>query len=123
MLLDTHVLLWWLEKPELLAAPARAAITSERSLVFVSAATAWEIGIKHARGKLRCPDDLVAMLCVNCFQSLPITVEHGLLAGSLPAHHADPFDRMLVAQAKSEGLILVTRDPVLLKYDISTMAA
>ncbi len=123
LLLDTHVLLWWLEDPALLTAPARAAIASDKSLVFASAASAWEVAIKQARGKLSCPDDLEAMLLANRFQALPVTVRHGLIAGRLPSHHADPFDRMLVAQAQAEGLTLVTRDPVLQQYGVTTLAA
>lgn len=123
LLLDTHALLWWLEDPALLDEPARRAVASENSLVFVSAASAWEIGIKQARGKLRCPDDLEEAVSVNRFQALPVTIRHGLLAGGLPPYHADPFDRMLVAQAQAEGLTLVTRDPALGQYEVATLAA
>ncbi len=123
LLLDTHVLLWWLESRSLLAAPAAAAIAAEDSQVFVSAATAWEMSIKRALGKLRCPEDLEDALAVNRFQPLPITVRHGLLAGGLPPHHGDPFDRLLVAQAQAEGLTLVTRDPILGSYGVAALAA
>jgi PIN domain nuclease of toxin-antitoxin system len=121
--LDTHALLWWLDDPARLSDSARAAVASENALVFVSAASAWEISIKQASGKLRCPDDLEDALSLNAFQTLPVTVRHGLLAGRLPPHHADPFDRMLVAQASSEGLTLVTRDVRLQAYGIAVVAA
>jgi PIN domain nuclease of toxin-antitoxin system len=100
LLLDTHVLLWWLQDRTLLGRPAADAIGEESSLVFVSAASAWEMAIKQARGRLRCPDDLEEMLPANRFLPLPITVRHGLWAGALPPYHNDPFDRLLVAQAQ-----------------------
>jgi len=79
--------------------------------VFVSAATAWEISIKQALGKLEAPDDLEAALAVSRFQPLPITVAHTLVAGRLPRHHDDPFDRMLIAHAQHAQLTVVTHDP------------
>jgi len=114
-------LLWWLADDPALNAAARAAIRPPHTLVFVSAATAWEISIKQALGKLEAPDDLVEALAANRFRALPITVAHALAAGRLPRHHDDPFDRMLVAQAQAEQLTLVTHDPQLQPYGISIL--
>ena len=110
MLLDTHVLLWWFNEPDVLAEAALDAIADETNVVYVSAATVWEAAIKQALGKLRGADDLPARIRAQGLDELPIELEHAARAGALPGHHADPFDRMLVAQALSEGLTLVTRD-------------
>ncbi len=123
LLLDTHVLLWWLANDPSLADKAKAAIADPRSAVFVSAASAWEVAIKQALGKLDAPSDLERQLQVNRFEPLSITISHAYSAGTLPRHHDDPFDRMLVAQAMTERLTIVTRDPRLAPYDISTLAA
>ncbi len=121
LLLDTHTLIWWLTASRRLSAAAREAIASGH--VYVSVASAWEIGIKRARGKLTLEVDLADQLRRNAFEPLPITLAHALRAGSLPLHHADPFDRMLVAQAQLEGLRLVTGDPRIARYDVRTLAA
>ena len=89
----------------------------------MSAASVWEIAIKRALGKLDIPKDFLAALGETGFDPLPVTWEHGLLAGSLPAHHQDPFDRMLVAQAQLEGLTVVTRDPSFGHYAVPVLAA
>ena len=90
----------------------------------VSAAVAWEISIKHAIGKLRCPDDLEAMLTANHFRPLSVSIAHAMCAGGgFTAHRVDLLDRMLVAQAQTERLILVSRDPVLSSYGIEVLAA
>lgn len=115
-LLDTHILLWWLADDPCLSDAARRVITDESTVVFISAATAWEIAIKKAIGRLHAPDDLEFALNVNRFEALPITVPHARTAGSLPRHHEDPFDRMLVAQAQVEGLRLITHDRRLALY-------
>ncbi len=117
-LLDTHVLLWWLADDASLSSKARALIGDENNLVFVSTASAWEIVIKKALGKLKAPDNLEAALEENNFKELPITIRHALAIGHLPIHHQDPFDRMLVAQAKCESLTLITADEKLLHYDV-----
>jgi len=117
LLLDTHVLLWWLAASENLSREARQAILAGER-VFVSAATVWEISIKAARGKLRVQGDLQEHLQINRFHPLPITVAHALAAGALPRHHGDPFDRMLVAQAVIESLTLVTADKRQAAYDV-----
>lgn len=123
MLLDTHALLWALESPEKLAGAARTAVASPRNAVFVSPASVWEISIKSALNKLRVPPDLIQSIEIVGFRELPITAFHAERAGSLPLHHTDPFDRMLVAQAQAEGLILVTRDANILRYGIRTLTA
>jgi PIN domain nuclease of toxin-antitoxin system len=122
LLLDTHVLLWWLANPTLLAEGARRTIEDGKSLVYVSAAVAWEIAIKSALGKLRV-GNLEEALDENQFLPLPITVTHALALQKLPLHHRDPFDRMLVAQAMSEGLTLVSRDADIQRYPIAHLAA
>ena len=123
LLLDTHVLLWWLANDPSLVREANAAIANPASAVFVSAATAWEIAIKQALGKLEAPSDLERQIELNRFEPLSITIAHAYSAGTLPHHHDDPFDRMLVAQALAEGLTIITRDPRLDPYGVSTMAA
>jgi PIN domain nuclease of toxin-antitoxin system len=123
LLLDTHVLLWWLSNPSELADGARGAIAAPESTVVVSAASAWEIAIKKARGKLQAPDDLEVQLDRHGFARLSITVTHALRAGALPPHHSDPFDRVLVAQAELEGLTLVTRDARIAHYGVAVLPA
>lgn len=123
LLLDTHALLWWLGDDPSLSPEARAAVAAPGNLVYVSAATAWEISIKRALGKLEAPDDLGAALAHSSFQALPITLSHATAAGQLPPHHSDPFDRMLVAQARLERLTLVTRDPHIPCYGVDVLRA
>ena len=121
--LDTHVLLWWLADDVTLSQTIRATISDGKNLMFVSVAAAWEMVIKSALGKLDIPSDLEAALTANRFQPLPITIPHALAVVDLPHHHNDPFDRLLIAQAKVEGLTLVTRDEQIKKYDVSIMEA
>jgi PIN domain nuclease of toxin-antitoxin system len=119
LLLDTHVFLWAVEDSPRLSNEARQAITEGRNIVFVSAATAWELAIKRAIGKLRTPGgDYLEELRAHRFTALDITSEHALAVEMLPPHHKDPFDRMLVAQARLEKLTLVTHDPRLRPYDV-----
>ncbi len=121
--LDTHVLLWWLSDDARLSHTSRAAISDGKNLVFVSAAAAWEIVIKSMLGKLDIPSNLEAALAANRFEQLPITIPHSLAVANLPHIHNDPFDRLLIAQAKVEGLTLVTGDEQIKKYDVSIMEA
>ena len=123
VLLDTHVLLWSLAEPAKLKDRARDEIEDPDNDVFISAITAWEISVKRAKGRLVAPDDLAGIVEEKGFTHLPLTFHHAEQAGRLPMHHRDPFDRFLVAQARGEGLVLVTRDAWIPLYDIRTMAA
>lgn len=123
LLLDTRVLLWWLADAPELGGPAREAIASPQSLVLVSAATVWEIGIKAALGKLRAPEGIPDLIEDEGFRGLPIALEDAEAAARLPAHHRDPFDRMLVAQAMAHGLTLVTADRRLEPYGARLLRA
>jgi PIN domain nuclease of toxin-antitoxin system len=123
LLLDTHVLLWWLADPSQLSKQAKKAIQDGRNRVYVSAAVAWEIAIKKALGKLDAPDDLEDMVDSNRFIALPVTIPHALALKSLPNYHRDPFDRMLIAQALHEGFRLVTRDQEIAKYPVPQIVA
>lgn len=115
ILLDTHVLLWAVAEPRKLSPGARKRI--EEADVFVSAASIWEVSIKAALGKLAAdPAELLAEIEPAGFTLLPITGEHAAAVARLPAVHTDPFDRMLVAQAKAEPLLLVTNDSLLTAY-------
>lgn len=120
LLLDTHVFLWWRDDSRKLKTSARRAI-AEAQIVFVSAATAWEAAIKSALGRLQIPDTVEAGVIDSGFEKLPIGFSHAESAARLPPHHADPFDRMLVAQAKAEGLTLVTHDRRLAPYEIEIL--
>ncbi len=117
ILLDTHVLLWWLDGDERLVASARALIQDEANAVFVSAASAWEISTKVRIGKLpgavAVATDLPAVLARQGFGTLDFTVAHALRAGALPGAHRDPFDRMLAAQSQAEDLPLMSGDAAL----------
>lgn len=117
LLLDTHVFLWWRADSNRLKRPARRAIAAA-DIVFVSAASAWEAAIKAALGRLRIPASVESGVADSGFEKLAIAFSHAEIAGALPPHHADPFDRMLVAQARSEGLTLVTHDRRLEPYDV-----
>jgi PIN domain nuclease of toxin-antitoxin system len=121
LLLDTHVLLWWLDDPGLLSADARKAITMGTNGVYVSAAAAWEIAIKKSLGRLEAPDDLERVMAEERFLPLPIRVPHALAVASLPPIHQDPFDRIQVAQAQLEDLTLVTRDATIPRYDVPVL--
>jgi PIN domain nuclease of toxin-antitoxin system len=122
LLLDTHALLWWLAD-EGLQPQAQDAIADPANLVAISAATAWEISIKKALGKLAAPDDLEQQVQAGGLVPLPISIGHGIAAGRLPRHHEDPFDRMLIAQALAEGLTIVTRDKRFADYGVPVLPA
>jgi PIN domain nuclease of toxin-antitoxin system len=125
LLLDTHAFLWWLAGDSQLSIAARKAIGDVENTIFVSAASAWEITTKHRLGKLpgagSVAADVAASIVGQSFVSLPISVRHGQAAGALPGPHRDPFDRMLVAQAMLETLILVTNEEVFDSYGVARL--
>ena len=127
ILLDTQSWLWMAAAPERLSIRARALVESTEHELFLSAASAWEIAIKHALGKLRLPEPpqryVPARLDALRTTPLPIDQSHALRVAALPAHHRDPFDRMLVAQAQLEDLPLLTADPIFARYEVTVIAA
>jgi PIN domain nuclease of toxin-antitoxin system len=122
LLLDTHAIVWFLEGREELRSEARAAIESAER-VYVSAATIWEMAVKVARGRLEAPSDFPDRLLDLGMLQLALEWEHARVAGGLPRHHRDPFDRMLVAQAIVERLTIVTRDEAIARYPVPVLAA
>ncbi|MDX6519550.1 MAG: hypothetical protein QOF08_155 [Gaiellales bacterium] len=123
LLIDAHVLYWWIADQPELTAEARAAIADPDNIVGVSTASIWELAIKQAAGRLEFDGDFREELEANRFDILPIGIEHALVAATLPNHHNDPFDRMLVAQAQIERMTIVTRDRRIQQYDIPVLAA
>jgi PIN domain nuclease of toxin-antitoxin system len=122
LLLDTHVLLWWLNDSKMTQA-AQQSISDPHNVVYVSAASVWEISIKQAIGKLELEADILEAIETEGFAELAITGAHGLKAGQLPPYHHDPFDRMLIAQAQSESMSVVTRDKRFPQYNLPIVAA
>ena len=122
LLLDSHTLLWALSDLPRLGALARESIASRNNDVFVSAVSIWELAVKREKGTLSAPFGLVRAVEETGFTPLPLSPLHAEHAAMLPMHHRDPFDRILVAQAQAEGLVLVTRDSHILRYGIRTMA-
>jgi len=116
-LLDTHVLLWCLMDNKDLSPKVREKIRDENNIIYVSAVSTWEIVIKKAIGKLDIIDDFEFALIKSRFTLLPIQISHTLAVSKLPLIHGDPFDRLLVAQCKIEGLTLITQDKNIMKYD------
>ena len=123
LLLDTHTLLWWLDGGRKLSAHARTLIADPENEVYVSAVTAWEIVVKKAIGKLVAPDNLEEEVIRHQFDRLSISFAHVSELQKLPTIHRDPFDRMLIAQARAEVLTIVTKDPNFPKYDVETVEA
>jgi PIN domain nuclease of toxin-antitoxin system len=123
-LLDTSVFLWALAAPEKLNRRARELLSGERQGLFLSAASSWEISIKHALGRLAMPEPpakyIPEWLQRWGLRGLDITHLHALAAGELPIHHQDPFDRVLIAQARLEQMVLLTADQVFERYDVET---
>ena len=124
LLLDTHVLLWWLADDRRLKASERRAIADSDALVYVSAVTVWEIAIKRSLGRLDLDvEALEQELHAGGMLELSINWRHAKTTAALPHHHHDPFDRMLVAQAQTEGLTLVTYDKAFADYDVALLPA
>lgn len=117
LLIDTHLLLWWLAGGVRLPRRARGFLADASNQVFSSAASVWEVSIKTALGKIEAdPNEMLVALRSGGFEELPVTGRHASAVMRLPAHHRDPFDRMLVAQSLVESLVLLTDDRVLSQY-------
>ncbi len=124
LLLDTHVLLWWLDDPTtLLSEQALTGIRDSDNQIIVSVVSAWEVAIKKALNKLEAPEDLKEMIVDSGFELMPVDYEHAWQVKDLPLHHRDPFDRLLVSQAKVESLTFVTRDSWLKAYNVPILEA
>lgn len=121
VLIDTHIFLWWDRQLRSLSRPLRAAIADEANNIFVSAASIWELAIKRALGKMRCNRSIVDAVSELGFDILPVTGSHAEHAGGLPRHHNDPFDRMLIAQAYLEGMVLGSQDRRMRPYGVLTL--
>lgn len=124
VLLDTHVGLWAITDSPRLTAAARRLIQAPANQIHVSAATIWEIAIKHGLGKQGMPisgNEAITWFAKAGYDFLPVSAEHAALVETLPAHHADPFDRMLVAQALAEPMRLMTHDALVAKYSDTTI--
>ena len=122
LLLDTHAVVWFLEGSDKLRSQARTAIESAER-VYVSSATIWEMAVKVSRGRLEAPSDFPDRLLDLGMLQLALEWEHARVAGGLPLHHRDPFDRILVAQAIVERLTIVTRDEEIARYPVPVIAA
>lgn len=120
LLLDTHVVLWWRLDSTRLTKDARTAIATADT-VLVSAASGWEVAIKQALGKLRLSDPFSELVVASAFGELPVTLRHAERLSTLPPHHTDPFDRMLIAQAQTEGATLVSHDRAFKPYDVPVL--
>jgi PIN domain nuclease of toxin-antitoxin system len=123
LLLDTHALIWWLNGDEQMGLITREEISNPENDIYVSAATTWEMSIKRQLGKLEAPDDIELKVEQAGLLKLSISLFHGEQAGLLPLHHRDPFDRVIIAQAQAEGLVIVTKDKYFPKYGVRLMNA
>jgi len=123
LLLDTHAALSWPAGDERFGEEAAARLSDRAAEILLSAVVVWEISIKRGLGKLQAPDDILGRLRQPGLRVMPIAYEHAVAAGGLPWHHRDPFDRMLVAQARLEGLTVMTEDRRIRAYSVDTVAA
>jgi PIN domain nuclease of toxin-antitoxin system len=121
LLLDSHILIWWLGDDERLSGWARARLSDPEMPCFVSAATLWEIGIQRALGKLEAPAELASVIGDEGFLGLPVSLDHAERAARLPPVHRDPFDRMLIAEALAESLALASVDPRFAPYGVDLL--
>jgi len=124
-LLDTHTFLWWCLGAEQLSPRVRDLIADGRNEIYLSSASAWEIAIKAGKGRLTLPEKpgcyVVSRMSQHRFLALPVQVSHALRVYELPPHHADPFDRLLVAQCQMESLPLITKDEEIQRYEVETI--
>ena len=122
-LLDTHALLWWLTEPQKLSEKAHEIIRNRANVVYVSSASIWEMTIKKSIGKLLLPHNILATITTELFQFLPILPEEALGVADLPLLHPDPFDRLLIVQAKLHDLVLITNDAKITEYPVTFVKA
>lgn len=120
-LLDTHIILWWLTEPEKLTSKARKVISDKIDPICVSSVSLWEMAIKQSLGKITLPNNMIDILSSEGFEMLPITAPECLSVADLPFLHYDPFDRLLVMQAKLNDLVLITRDEKIMSYPVITL--
>ena len=121
LILDTNIILWWLEDNSNLSRKYRSAISDTDNICYVSAASIWEISIKRAIGKLEIPADYLDLLLNQGFNELPVSWQHANEVKHLPFHHRDPFDRLLIAQALIEDLTLLTADEIISQYKVTIL--
>ena len=122
IIIDTHILLWWVVNDQRLPQKARRLIENPKNNIIVSAASIWEIAIKQALGRIKVDlKELEETIAENIFESLPVKLHHAIQVSELPAHHSDPFDQMLVAQCLAETAYLLTHDEQLQKYGKAIM--
>lgn len=121
LLLDTHAALWWVHDDERMSDPALGALEDPGNEILLSAVSAWEISIKRATGKLSARSSTVADLLAGGARELPVTIVHAQGLERLPPHHSDPFDRLLVAQARHEGAVLVSADKAVARYGVPVL--
>ncbi|HRE67512.1 MAG TPA: type II toxin-antitoxin system VapC family toxin [Cyclobacteriaceae bacterium] len=122
ILLDTHVVIWWYEDPQFLRKEARQFIEDRTNSLYLSSAVLWEISIKRSLKKIKLPDALIAKAADDLIE-MPIMHQHIQELAKLPTYHNDPFDRIMVAQAKSNDFHLMTRDTQILRYDVKIIEA
>lgn len=122
-LLDTHVVLWWLENPRKLSPQAVSTIENQKHIIYLSSVATWEIAVKKMLGKLEVPDSIFTLLETSQFEELPVSIEHTKALLKLPFYHHDPFDRLLIAQAMTEKCPILTRDQIFPRYDVVVMNA
>lgn len=121
LLLDTHIILWWLDNNDKLPEEYFSAIADSNNICFISSATIWEISIKSALGKLEIPDNFTDILEQEGFNELQISWEHAARIRQLPSHHKDPFDRLIIAQAIIEDYTLLTVDKIIPEYGVKLL--
>lgn len=115
-LLDTHIILWWLTEPTKLSSKIKLLIENKQNKLFVSSVSFWEMAIKQSLGRLTIPKNIIEVLIKEGLETLALTPEEALAVSDLPYIHNDPFDRMLIVQAKLNNLILITNDSKIMEY-------
>lgn len=121
VLLDSQVMVWWMGKPDRISRETLQIITDPRNPVYISAASVWELGIKVANGNLTLPEKYLESLMNDGFATLDVTMRHAQVSADLPMIHSDPFDRVIIAQARSDDLVLISADRHIRRYNIKVI--